>query len=154
MSPRWLPGTAFCDPQHQRLPGGLQQTFGGRRDPADRQGQGGVSIESPVEYPVIDADDIAFPQDLFRGDPVHHLVVDRGAESGGESVVALEGGLGLVLERQILRDFVQFQGGDAGVAVALEGVEDVGHDLVAFPQDRDFVGRLQVNHGPLLRNKV
>ena len=71
--------------------------IGGAHD----HGPGRVGVPAVHDRAAVDREDVPVLQDAAAGDAVHHLLVDRGADGGGEAVVAEEIGRGAgVLEHR------------------------------------------------------
>ena len=76
----------------------------------------------------VDRDDVAVLQDPAAGDAVDHFLVDRGADGGGEAVVAKEVGLGARVVEDRGEDVVEVLGGHAGRGCRHGGVQGAAQD--------------------------
>src|SRR3712207_2735007 len=82
------------DPFVERRLGVLQQPPNLVIDLPDRIGPRRVTVKAVDDCADIDGDDVAFPQSPLARDTVDDLVVDRGTDIAGKSMVAVEVGLG------------------------------------------------------------
>ncbi|MPN63933.1 hypothetical protein SDC9_211700 [bioreactor metagenome] len=73
------------EPFPEALFGGGDQAGDGRGDGTDRKGAGGIAVIAVEAGADIDADQVALAQDPpRRGDAVHDLLVERGADRARE----------------------------------------------------------------------
>jgi hypothetical protein len=108
----------------------------------------------PVEpHPHIDAQQIAWLEDpLGRRDTVDDLLVDRGAQRGGEVVQALERGLGArVGADESLSDPIELFGRDPRPHRARHERERFSDDPAGGRHRFDLAWRLDRDHRPMTR---
>ena len=110
------PRRAAAMPGPERLLGDPHQLGGLRGDLAHGHGDGRVAVPAVDDRAAVDRDDVAVLEHPGARDPVHHLVVDRGADGRREGRVAVpqERGHPAGVADVLLRDRVELTGADAG----------------------------------------
>ena len=100
------------------------------RDRTDRHRDRGVAVPAGQDGAAVDRDLVAGEQHPLAGDPVHHLVVDGGADAAGEGRVAVaeERGHRAGGADRVLRDPVELEGRDPGTGCVREQGEGAAHD--------------------------
>ncbi len=129
-----------------------QKFLNGGRDGANGNGEGVVADVAVVLDHDVEGDDVAVAQDALQGaDAVDHLFVDREAGVGGEAAISeliTEAGAACAPGGdQILCYLVQVVGGDAGLHVLFQLVENIGGDRAGFAHPRDAGGIFDRDHG-------
>ncbi len=132
----------------QRVLGHLEQLLRLGTDATDRQGRGGIGMQSFEVHPHIHADDAALIEHASgRRDPVDDFRINRGTERLGKAVETLEGGRRTVVTAdEFFGGAVEIFRGEAGPNRLTHQGERCRDDLPRPGHDFNFPGRLQRDH--------
>ena len=138
-------GQAF---PHALLPHGQKARHLGRHLP-HRIGPGVVAHPAVHNGPGVDGDDVPFAQlHALRGNPVHDLVVHRGADAAREPAVTLERGNAALGANGLLGDDIQLVRSDAALHGLAHTAQGQGRHAAGFPHGLDLGRRFQLHcHG-------
>ena len=78
----------------QAFAGGIHQRLGLRIHRADREGRSRVPVVSVIQGAYVDADDVAFSENPFTGDPVDNLFIHRDARAARKTTIPQKRGFG------------------------------------------------------------
>ena len=146
-SPSGCPA-ALHDGLVQALAGDVEELLDPRRHRAHRQGDRAVRVIPPHDTAEVQPDDVAFPElALGRGDPVDHLLVDRGAHRRRKTPVAPERRLRRPRETMkastsVSISLVEMPGPDQ----CAQPVLHLGEDPSRRPHVRELACRLEQDH--------
>ena len=116
-------------------------------DLADTRGKRGVCLPAVLHQRAVNADYVAVLQDPpFTGDPVHHLVIDAGADGARITLIVQGGRNRTVLPDQLFRQDVQLGRGYAGADMFPHLVFHFPQDLSGFPHFGNLPRVFQTDH--------
>src|SRR5258705_350267 len=131
----------------------LEEPGRGRAHLPHREGARRVAEEAVLLHADVQRDDVALAEEaLAARDPVHHFLVDRGADARGESPIPLERRLAARIADEFLRQTVQLQRADPGSHLPRQHEEALPHDPGAGPDQFDFIQIVDLDHRALRRD--
>src|SRR5437016_6007563 len=114
---------------------------------ADREGQGAVRIVPLDDAAEIEPDDVPLlDPPAWRGNPVHHLVVDRHADGGRKAAVALERRRRATGADEVLDLLVDLLGRQTGFDPRREPLRHLGQDVAGRAHQGELARGLQQDH--------
>ncbi|MPN24927.1 hypothetical protein SDC9_172332 [bioreactor metagenome] len=113
---------------------------------ADRGGKGAVRLPSVQNHAAVYREDLTVPQRLSIRETMHHMIVRRGTDGGGEAFVALKGGRGARVTDHLLGEAIQLQRGDAGRDVRPERFQYLMEQRTRAPHLGDLFFVLERDH--------
>ena len=140
-------GHCVLDADIERLLGRAQQLEGLLGDIADTESVGAVAVE-PLggDGTAVTGHDVAILENIVRRDAMHHHLVDRGAERGGEAVQPFEAGRAALRTDILFSDLVE-------TACSHTGSDNLGHlgqgarhDQISPSQHLDLLVCLEIYH--------
>src|SRR6266850_8100449 len=139
--------------RRQRLLGDREQPLRLRAHLPDGEGRGGVRMQAVEPHADVHAQEVPFLEDApRRRNAVDDLLVDRGAQSGGEVVQSLERRAGAgVRANEVLSRAVELLGRNAGVDLTCDQGQRFRHDAAGGRHRLDLAGRLDRDHRPRMR---
>ena len=144
-SPRWLPGFACCDAEHQAFVGDLDEPLRLDADVADQVHAAGVAVPAVEDRSHVDIDDVAFLERALARNAVADDMVHRGAAALRIAAIAQGRGHAAGLQRHPVDDVVQLLGGDAGNHVRDQRVEDGGGEAAGGAHPGKGFGAVQLD---------
>ena len=144
-------GPNHLDAGQHALAGGVDQTLGEHRRLTHVVHFAGVAVPAVLDDGDVDIEDVAFLEHLLLvGDPVADHVIHRCAYRLREAPVTQAGGdRVLLVDDVVVADAVQFLGGDPGLDVLADHLQDFGGQAARFAHFRDvfrgFYGDVHVD---------
>ena len=132
-----LPGGHLLDAQLEAVAGDVYQIAGLRLDLADQEHLGGVAVEAVQVSTHVDVDDVACTEtarQMFR-----FLRFRMSGDTKGKALVVQGGGVGPMLDDEVVAEPVQLVGAHSRHHVGADEVEHLSNEPAVRPHLDDFV---------------
>src|SRR5262245_7623771 len=151
--PKPVSDVAFFDRSVKGLLRRFKQPLHRFTNLADRNSHRSVSHVSHVGRAAIDTHDIAFAQLPLAGDPMHDLIIYRGANRARISVIAFEGGIGTSTHNHSLRLLIQIPSRYARLDHCPQALQDLRDNEPRCSHSFDFRFRFSNDHRATIERK-